>query len=457
MDPVTQLVLDEWDKSGMTRRSLARAVYGDAEDRSMSALRRRLDCVLNGKDGVEMLQKFVEVLKIQPDEVLRALLPGQSQADSLIVENRELNMKLKAMQEHLASTSGAAELAVVRDITASGRWTVGVLPYLIGPTDDVQVVSGTRLAVTLARPEMLAAGTTVREMFINEFGKQLGDRTIFLAPTVRPLAQPAVPADPDQIVHLSIPGFSRDRSPSVAPVDLPAIGKSIAFTATLQGAWCANVAAIVGRALGWGVENTSSVRRIATPVLDGDRDTFVDGMNKLRNDGLRSMLLTPPANTVLHHTGHPVLDTDGTQLEGHAVVDLLAAGYEVPFLVVLRESDRMIEHQQYKVRRFADGTPRRPNTSWRAWRDELVDAVAPLERSRRAMIVELDFPWEPQDDIDSAPADETLANQLLWQRSTGASWKIIRRLLEWGGSGLRRLPTNLDPEAERLLSTQGLY
>ncbi|MBF6358241.1 hypothetical protein IU449_27470 [Nocardia higoensis] len=458
MDPLTDLIIGKMQEASVSAEALTRAIYGPGSPYKGRVTRRISNGVLN-EDDIAFLHTSVELLQIRADELLRALLPGVPTAESLVIANKELRMKLNAIHEHLATDPGESGIGVVRDITASGRWACGILPYLSGPSDTLKVLTTTRVAVTLSRPELLEEGKTVRGMFMEDFGQILGDRAVFAGPAVRPLALPAVPTAPDQVVHLLIPAFSRDRSPSPMPLDLPKLGTSIVIVSTLQSAWCSNVAALVGRAIGWGVENASSVRRVAAPILDGDRDLFIARMNKLRNDGLRSKLLKPTECTVLHHTGHAVVDTNGELVEGHPVVDLLSADFDFdpPFLVVLRESDGMIANQDRVALRFKDASPRWPVDRWAAWRDELVDSVEPLVRQRRAMIVDLDYPWATPDSTSQAPEDAELSNQLLWQRTIKSAVKIVSRLLEWGGAGIKHPPTNLDPEAESLLKTEWRY
>lgn len=448
MDPLTEMIIAKMDEAGLSPATLTRASYGDISYKSRVA--GRLKSGLLDEKDMAFLHAAVSLLQIRPDEILRALLPDVPTANSLVIANKELQMKLNAVQEHLATDPDNSGIGVLRDITASGRWAAGVMPFVSGPSDTAKVLTTTRVAVSLSRPELQEQGKTVREMFINDFGAVLGDRALFAGPAVQPLAQPPVPTDPDNVVHLLIPGFSRDRVPSQAPLDLPKIGTGVTITATLQASQCANIAALAGRSIGWGVENASSVRRVASPILDGDRDVFVARMNKLRNDGLRSKLLTPPKCTVVHHTGHAVVDAEGAPLEAHPVIDLLAADFDLPFMVVLRESDEMIARQNHTAVRFRDQSPRWSTDRWTAWRDELVDAVEPLVRQRRAMIVDLEYAWP----VGQRPEDPYLSSQMLWQRNTRAAVKIVQRLLDWGGAGVKLPPTNLDPEAESLLRTE---
>ncbi|MGW5313844.1 hypothetical protein ACWEQ0_28615 [Nocardia thailandica] len=448
MDPLTELISAKMTEAGLSPEAMTVACYGNPDLKGR--VKRRLGGGLLNETDLAFFHTAVRLLQIGPDELLRALLPDVPTANSLVIANKELKMKLNAIQEHLATDPGDSGIGVVRDITASGRWAAGVMPFMSGPTDTTQVLTTTRVAVALARPELRDEDKTVREMFIDDFGAILGDRALFTGPAVQPLAQPPVPVDAEDVVHLMIPSFARDRGPSPAPVDLPRIGPGVVVTATLQASQCANIAALAGRSIGWGVENASSVRRIASPILDGDRDVFVARMNKLRNDGLRSKLLTPPRSTVVHHTGHAVVDDEGVKTEGHPVVDLLSNDYDLPFLVVLRESDEMIDRQNHTALRFSDRTPRWPTETWANWRDELVTAVEPLVRQRRAMVVDLEYAWP----VGGRPDDPYLSSRLLWQRNTKSAVKIVKRLLDWGGSGIKLPPTNLDPEAESLLRTE---
>ncbi|MGY2033121.1 hypothetical protein [Nocardia gipuzkoensis] len=454
---LAELFSEQFAKSGLTTRELAVRVYGQDSESDVKTINRRLST--GSGLALDELPKFMAALQISPDELLRAVFSDLPDSRSLIIEKRDLEMRLHTLEERLAAAAGSTDLSVVEDIIASERWAVGVLPHMSGPAEDAEVLTGIRLAVTPSRPELLASGSTARSMFINDFGDILGDRVVFLGPTVRPVPRPPIESDPKDVVYLSVPVFQRDRKPSAAAVPLPRIGKSIAVTGIAQGAWCPVFAAIVARALGWGLENTSSIGRSATPVLETDRDAYIDAMNKVRNDGLRQRLLDPPPSTVLHHTGYPVVDSSGQTIEGHVLVDMVAAGVpiELPFIVLLSESDRMIEYQEQKVRRFDTGTPKFPAATWREWRDELRSTVEPIERQGRAMIIDIDLPRNPPGDDNAAALDPAAENRLLWQRTARHASKTISRLLDWGAVGLKQLPSNVDPDAERILKSLSLY
>lgn len=455
---VVKLLADTAARSGISHRDLAREVFGNDDRASIKKVSSRL----NSGEGLDLdeLPAFVAALQIAPDELLRAMLPGLPDTRSLIVEKRKSDMRVRTLKAQLAATIDSVDLSLVEEITSSGRWTVGMLPYTCGPSRETEVLSSIRLAVTPTRPDIVEPGATVRSQFVAEFGRILGDRAWFLGRVAKPLPEPAIQADPRDVVHLVIPVFHADRPPSPAAVPLPRIpGGAVLVTAVTANAWAAIVAAIVGRAIGWGVEDASTAGWVSTPILDNDLYRYIDQMNKIRNDGVRSSLLAPPPTTVLHHVGRPVLDSKGEVYENNALVDLIGAGLadQLPFVVLLTESDRMIAHQEHKVIRFDTGQPKYSTQEWTRWRDEVLSVVEILEQRRRAMVVHLDFPWEPQNEIDSPPDDVATANRLVWQRSAKVAWKIVERLLEWGAIGQKWLPRNIDQEAERILGSQSLY
>lgn len=231
--------------------------------------------------------------------------------------------------------------------------------------------------------------------------------------------------------------------------------KSVAVVALTQTAWRENVTAVAARALGWGVQNTSSIGRVATPVKDGDRDLFIESMNKVRNDGLNRYLLSPPDHTFIHHAGREVT---GEFPERHSLVELAASEFrdQLPFIVLLRESDRIIARQERMSVRYDTGEPRFPATTWEKWRNELTDAVESLD-SNRMMILDVDLPWDKQDELDGPPADVEVRNRAQWGRSAKLAQKIINQLFSLGTVGSSRPADNMDPEAERVLRAARMY
>lgn len=459
-DRLAELLTSAFEESGMTIRELAISVRGGDDESSIKRVRERLEAkVLN----LEELVQISKTLRISPDALMRALFPDLPNDRSLILQQR--NAELRALQfesELAAMRAGGLDVSLLREIAGSTRWAVSVLPHVSGPTQEAEVVTGIRLAVTLTHPETMPPDASARSLFVAEFGRVIQDRAWFLAPSVRPLPAPTTPSRPEDVVYLQVPMFSRDRMPSQIAVPLPHLHReSVLFVAVSQAAWCPNVAAVAARALGWGLENSASVGRAVAPILVPERDRYIEAVNKIKNDSLRSLLADCKIRTVVHHSGRGVVGDDGEEIEQHALISMLndeILSERTPFVVLLSESDAMMRHQALKVRRFDTKESRFTADRWIAWRDELRTAVSGIEPLRRGVVLDVDFPigW---DDDGTPPDDVVHANRMQWQRTAGLAGKAIDRLMQWGAVGPKRglLPNNLDPEAQKILKTLDRY
>ncbi len=142
----------------LSSRQLAERLGGRYD---YETVKRRLK---SGGLPVNEIAHFVEALKIDPDALLRALLPDLPDAHSTVTEWKNLKMQVVQLEDELkVRRSGAVDhLGLAADITASGRWAVGILPNRSGPSADAEVLTGTRLAVTPVRPDLIPPGETVR-------------------------------------------------------------------------------------------------------------------------------------------------------------------------------------------------------------------------------------------------------------------------------------------------------
>lgn len=170
----------------LSSRQLAERLGGRYD---YETVKRRLK---SGGLPVNEIAHFVEALKIDPDALLRALLPDLPDAHSTVTEWKNLKMQVVQLEDELkVRRSGAVDhLGLAADITASGRWAVGILPNRSGPSADAEVLTGTRLAVTPVRPDLIPPGETVRSALLLEFGEIIRDRAVFLADHVRPRPKP---------------------------------------------------------------------------------------------------------------------------------------------------------------------------------------------------------------------------------------------------------------------------
>ncbi|MGK8486835.1 hypothetical protein [Nocardia asiatica] len=153
---VVKLLADTAARSGISHCDLARKVFGNDDRASIKKVSSRL----NSGEGLDLdeLPAFVAALQIAPDELLRAMLPGLPDTRSLIVEKRKSDMRVRTLKAQLAATIYSVDLSLVEEITSSGRWTVGMLPYTCGPSRETEVLSSIRLAVTPTRPDIVEPG-----------------------------------------------------------------------------------------------------------------------------------------------------------------------------------------------------------------------------------------------------------------------------------------------------------
>lgn len=436
---------------GLTLGQLRTAVNFSSE----ATLKRRLMKGSSNNTGAHIneIPTFVRALGIAPDRLLRALLPELEDERSHILQGKRWRMRAQELEDELARRRqvGEVQLDLVEDIIATGRWAVGILPHRSGPSPEAEVLSGTRIAVTPARPGLLAPGKSVRAALVEEFGPIIRDRAIFLADHVRPRPTPPLEATPDDVVYLSIPAFARDRAPSKAPILFPKLNsRTVLVVALTQSPWIHHVAAIAARALGWGLTNSSSIERAATPPRERDRDDHIEVMNKLRNDGLARLLFDLPKDTFIYHVGRAVV---GKHPEPHTLVRMIEdVEYRdrLPFVVLLTESDRVMARQTFKARRADNGEPRFSVEEWTTWRDELSKAVEQLPASHR-LVLPFDFPWEKQDSQDSPPEDAGEIDRSMWRSTAITADKILRTMYSLGGLNSNARPNLVDPEAERLL------
>ncbi|WP_139813357.1 hypothetical protein [Prescottella equi] len=436
-------------KDGVTNKASVIARVLGVEERTA---RSRL---ANGGFRVDEIPGLIKALRIEPDVLLRALLPDLD-LHSVTVDRKKWQMRAQALEDELTSRrqSGEIQLDLVEDLAATGRWAVSVLPHRSGPTSEAEVLAATRIAVTPARPGLVPPGLSVREALVDEFGAKIRDRAVFLADHVRP--RPASPIGTDDVVYLSIPSFTADRVPSPSPVQLPKLhSATVLVLALTQSAWRETTAAIAARAMGWGLTNTSSIGRAVTPPQDPKPDDFIETVNKIRNDGLQKLLLEPPKDTFVHHVGRAVV---GEHPEPHSLTSVINSDFRdrIPFVVLLSETDRVIARQSHKARQHANGKPRFSTEQWTAWRDELRKSVKELPATNR-VILPFDFPWDQQDEHDTPPSDPTILNQEMWRSCAETAEKIIGTLRSLGSINRNARFRLVDDQAVRILDSVRPY
>jgi hypothetical protein len=403
-------------------------------------------------------------LQIAPDAVLRALLPELPEPQSTIIELRKAMMTINKLEKQLRAAQTAepsTDLELVTEIVNSDHWAVSVLPVKGGPTSNTRVLQGVRLAVTPVDPDATAGDETARSMFVAEFSNRLLDRGFFLADTANPLPKPPIHTPPENVVYLQLPAYAQDRPPMADPVQFPKLGggvESVVIMATTQTVWCNIISAIVARNLGWGLENTATRGRATAPVEDRDRDLYIEESNRIRNEGLSRVLTKPPSTTVAHYNGRPGVEATDTR-EDHPLVAIANSenANKMPFVVVIRESDRVMRRQAQKVRRSDTGAPKFTEETWCGWRDDLVTSATALERTRRGMVVDFEFAWELQDEADSAPSDTAIYNSLMWKGCVEIAWKVLDRLREWGALRDQKQPRSRDAVTKKILDTRNPY
>lgn len=452
---------------GLSVAALSRLLWpSDAEE----AARRRLSRIEEGTTPVKVadLHRFAAALGVDSKGLVRLLLPNdhslwstEASFRQLELEKMHLTHEVDRLREQ-RSGSSAIDLDFLEEIVSTGRWAASVRPKYTGPTPDTEVLSSTLITITPAAPGLIPSDSTARAELDAQFGNRIFDRAVYAGTGARPMPEPPVSEDElggKHVVHMYVPGFTRDRPPTELATSLPGLRpESVAVVAISQGAWRENVAALLARSFGWGLENSVTKARFNAPVTTPDPDEHVERSNKLRNDGLRRLLRQPPNQTVIHHAGRDVMDSYDQVVEQHPVVEAASDSLihdRLPFVVVLSESDRMIDYQERKVLK-ADGSPRYSQQQWRTWRDELRTAGDTLYRHGLGMVVPIDHAWDAENagPNDTPPSDAYLSNQLHWKRSTILAKKIGVHLLKTGHAGTTAMP-NIDPQAAKMLDLVG--
>lgn len=449
-DALAELFYEAMQRGGLTWSAIAERV--SADERTVKRWLGKASPKTSLK--AENIASLAEVLSVPPADVLRAIFPDLEDDQTLLTRLREVQERVGTLTVELSRARSEtdvsdANLSLIDQILSSGRWSVGLLPHSSGPTPDTEVLAAIRVAVAPARADILPAGTTAREELLREIGDRIEDRAVLTSHAVKPRASPPVAADPSQVVHLSVPVFTQDRPVSRYPIPLPKLHSStILVLALTQSAWRANVAAIVGRALGWGVKNVSNDGRVHSLPRDIDRDVRYEALNVLRNEGLHRFLCEPPRRTVIHHVGHPPV---GEILQRHALVEMIDSEFreDLPFVVLLSESDRVLKRQVHKSKRFDSKEPRFSRQEWTEWRNELRDSVESLS-VRKHMIIQFDFPWERLDNVDSPPEDDVEFNRSMWFRSAKLANDVLNTVFSLGtvGQANRQL---VDEGASRMI------
>lgn len=433
--------------------------------------RQRLSRIEDGKSPVKLvdLHRFAAALGVDSKSLVRILLPNDHSVWSTEASFRQLELEKMHVTRELdrvreqRSGSSAIDLDFLEEIVSTGRWAASVRPKYTGPTPATEVLSSTLITITPAAAGLIPSDSTARAELDAQFGDRIFDRAVYAGTGARPMPEPPVSEDElggKHIVHMYVPGFTRDRPATDLAASLPGLRpESIAVVAISQGAWRENIAALLARSFGWGLENSVTKARFNAPVTTPDPDEHVERSNKLRNDGLRRLLRQPPNQTIVHHAGRDVMDSEGRTVEQHPVVEAASDSLihdRLPFVIVLSESNRMIDYQERKVLK-ADGTPRYTQQQWRTWRDELRAAGDTLYRHGLGMVVPIDHAWDlPKNpgDKDTPPSDAHLSNQLHWKRSTILAKKIGIQLLKTGHAGTTAMP-NIDPQAAKMLDLAG--
>lgn len=416
---------------GITDQELA-AKVGEPTVNNVS--RRLAGTTKFGIDGD--LQKYVAALDIPPDEVLGILFPDAKQlSHSVSAELKETKMLLENKRDELEllRSNNGPEMGLVRELVTTGRWAVGVAPHHAGPSPERHIMESIRLAVVAvgpAREEIEATNQDVRRVFNEECGGIVRDRAVFIADSTPDKARPPIDVPDDQVIHLSIPIFARDRAPQQNARSLPKFRpESVVVLSTTQAAWGGRVAALLAKTLGWGLLESSSVYRQSNPISLGDRDQFVEAMNSLRNAGLHEALVEPRKKTFVHHAGRPTVGDNPIE---HSLVAVAADPHfaaTLPFVILLSESDEAMKRQARKVRRYDDGTPRFSEEQWMQWRDELRHSVEGLPQGRY-IVKDVDIPWSAHEELSPSARTETY-----WARTAHIGHALISQLIRWGGYG----------------------
>jgi transcriptional regulator with XRE-family HTH domain len=429
-----------------TKKKLTVPDLARAAGRSAPTVSKRL----TNAEGWEVDEVFsiASALDIPLDALASILFPGR---EAIAAEVVRLEREVWALQDENAQLrEGRFEAqSVVRDILRTGRWAVSVIPNMAGPTPQTQILTGIRVSVAPLDPALRNESAAELRRMLTEAVPSVIHRALWLSGNdlVRP-GTPGLRGGTDgshTVLDLSVPVFEQNRAPA-PPAERTRMlhrGRGVLVVSTTTGAWGTDVAALVGRSVGWGVNNTRAVARMTRPPL-GSRDGEVDRM-WLRTEAdhqLRNLLLDGERSreTVYSHWGWSPVGSEGSE---HPLVGAInaagsdAAFPELPFVVLLREEDALLEY--YGQLRNADvlEVDSSKEARLRANRDALWQAVMLLPADQRLVV--------NVRSVSAETADER--SRKGWMRSVELAHGILRTLL--GSDVTHRIK---DPEAALLMS-----
>lgn len=208
------------------------------------------------------------------------------------------------------------------------------------------------------------------------------------------------------------------------------------------------ISSTVARALGWALTDTSRVSSKIAPAVSADPRVSSHNELRYRNMVLGEYLAAPAARTVVSHVGTPVTDGAGRVIEDHALLVAAADDSAIPFVVLVRASDALLDASLALPANARGDRSRLTPIQLAGWRDQLAARVGELQRSGRGMVVDLPDGWV------SEQADPFGREQLRWRAHLKVARQIVQELLHL--SGLRTGFVARDPVALSLLSHDSL-
>jgi len=381
---------------------------------------------LAGKSGwsVREVMAAAAFLGISADQIADILFPKR-QVDA--VRAGQMRSQLASLEKENADLrAGRFESQVfIRDVLESGDWAISVIPVKSGPTPDREVLTSYRFSVAPMSEQTQAESVEEWRKRLTFDAPTLLHRSIVLAGT--PMNRPAIPGirgkAGDRAFDLAVSSFEVD-SGETNPEKLQYSGNGVLVVSSTVGAWGPAIASLIARSLGWSHTNTRNIARATEEIQPGstseERRAWLTAESASQ---LRNILFERRSDwSVTSHWGTAEFSEGGMR---HPLVTAIASAKasrdfpELPFIVLLRESDDLID--EYGDAKYQDGqlAPDGRAERMRATRDRLYDSI--LEGVPSSSRKKIDVPrLESSDPVERAREG--------WMRSVRIAHQVIELL-----------------------------
>lgn len=431
--------------SGLSQAELARRVEVDYE-----TLRNWLRPTPRAIPSMEKILAISDAVGMHRLEVLVALEILPQGLSQLATENLGLKREVQDLRDHLqrlAGLSGSPSAAIAQAAITSGQWGVAIWPNAAGPDvahqvrwlDSVQVVPSNtaRVSTPVEMADMVANDPVLGPVI----GMASAERRRWPAeyPAEFPLPEAlSGPESASQVARYVVPVFAAERAPQADAVGLRAPQGAVLVVGLLDHTPMIVVAALMAKALGWGLAGTGSGRgRAFGPAVTAQGMTPAWQGNRQRNILLADFLRAPQPGYVWSHRGTPVVTNRGQQTgkrnrngqaptEPHALVAHCRGSAPTPYIVLLSESDDMLAYEA------SSGQLRWDLEQLSRFRDELRAVVRPLTQKDNALIIETElFGRRRHRSVEAVV-------QARWSHACEAAARALVHLLEHHGDGIEQ-------------------